>query len=456
MALVKCPDCGRDVSDQAPACVGCGRPMAAPTEPPEVCEVILRQLSDGGMFGDAHWQLVAQVMYPTGIKVAASREYHSKNYLAEYQGEYKGFQQARQEITDELLRAGWTPTGSVPGGGAVTLPRFQREPRREGPAPAPWQSSAQASSPVPWQTPRSGAGGAASLDGGPSMTRLLRVRCPVVEVDRILSSFLAAKPRKLVSSAAGVFESRYPSSDFFGVTVRIRSLGPLAPDETEIEVTAWIPHDKVYRYHSGFMMRYLVKRDLTFVLDKFQKQAPFGGALQLSSEREAEIKAMAEYLKQGARREEDELEAAGAVSEWPDSWWPTHLVPAGGMPFWTSSDSSQRPAGQLAGGLELMMEFDPESGQSAQVTAMNGWMGWVDGRLLEDVPDWTETHLAPAGGMAFWKSPDPSQPPTGQLPGRTRLVMNSRSGDWANVTAVNGWRGWVDGRLLGKCDAHSG
>jgi len=28
MALVKCPDCGRDVSDAAPTCPGCGRPMS--------------------------------------------------------------------------------------------------------------------------------------------------------------------------------------------------------------------------------------------------------------------------------------------------------------------------------------------------------------------------------------------------------------------------------------------
>lgn len=27
MALLKCPDCGRDVSDQAPACPNCGRPV---------------------------------------------------------------------------------------------------------------------------------------------------------------------------------------------------------------------------------------------------------------------------------------------------------------------------------------------------------------------------------------------------------------------------------------------
>jgi TM2 domain-containing membrane protein YozV len=42
MALVKCPDCGRDVSTEAPVCPGCGRPMkpvrvsptASPAEPP--------------------------------------------------------------------------------------------------------------------------------------------------------------------------------------------------------------------------------------------------------------------------------------------------------------------------------------------------------------------------------------------------------------------------------------
>jgi len=29
MPLIACPDCGREVSDAAPTCLGCGRPMAA-------------------------------------------------------------------------------------------------------------------------------------------------------------------------------------------------------------------------------------------------------------------------------------------------------------------------------------------------------------------------------------------------------------------------------------------
>lgn len=33
MGLLKCPDCGRDVSDKAQACPQCGRPMAMGSEP---------------------------------------------------------------------------------------------------------------------------------------------------------------------------------------------------------------------------------------------------------------------------------------------------------------------------------------------------------------------------------------------------------------------------------------
>jgi hypothetical protein len=33
MALIKCEDCGRDVSDRAPACPNCGAPIASPADP---------------------------------------------------------------------------------------------------------------------------------------------------------------------------------------------------------------------------------------------------------------------------------------------------------------------------------------------------------------------------------------------------------------------------------------
>lgn len=28
MALIKCPDCGKEISDKAPVCPNCGRPIA--------------------------------------------------------------------------------------------------------------------------------------------------------------------------------------------------------------------------------------------------------------------------------------------------------------------------------------------------------------------------------------------------------------------------------------------
>ena len=28
MAMIKCSECGKDISDKAPACVGCGAPVA--------------------------------------------------------------------------------------------------------------------------------------------------------------------------------------------------------------------------------------------------------------------------------------------------------------------------------------------------------------------------------------------------------------------------------------------
>jgi len=61
---------------------------------------------------------------------------------------------------------------------------------------------------------------------------------------------------------------------------------------------------------------------------------------------------------------------------------------------------------------------------------------------------WVPTHLVPPGGMAAWNAPDPSRQPIVNLPERLELVVEGRAGAWAHVRAVNGWRGWVDGRRL--------
>jgi hypothetical protein len=50
--------------------------------------------------------------------------------------------------------------------------------------------------------------------------------------------------------------------------------------------------------------------------------------------------------------------------------------------------------------------------------------------------------------MAAWDLPDPRRVPAWQLPGNLGLLVEARAGVWARVRAVNGWWGWVDGRLL--------
>ena len=43
MALISCPDCGKQISDQAPACIHCGRPMLS-----EKGKLIIKGKYEGG------------------------------------------------------------------------------------------------------------------------------------------------------------------------------------------------------------------------------------------------------------------------------------------------------------------------------------------------------------------------------------------------------------------------
>jgi HEAT repeat protein len=58
------------------------------------------------------------------------------------------------------------------------------------------------------------------------------------------------------------------------------------------------------------------------------------------------------------------------------------------------------------------------------------------------------TLLVPQTGLLYWAVPDGRTPPAGRLDAFLELVVESTVGDWAQVRAVNGWRGWVDGRML--------
>lgn len=48
MALIQCPECGKEISDQAPACIHCGYPLS-PTSVPEepICSVVLLDAAPG-------------------------------------------------------------------------------------------------------------------------------------------------------------------------------------------------------------------------------------------------------------------------------------------------------------------------------------------------------------------------------------------------------------------------
>jgi hypothetical protein len=64
------------------------------------------------------------------------------------------------------------------------------------------------------------------------------------------------------------------------------------------------------------------------------------------------------------------------------AWAPTHVVPASGMPAWGAPDPATPVIADLDPGLPLRVV--ERAGDWSRVTAANGWMGWVDGRVLEE------------------------------------------------------------------------
>lgn len=67
MALVECPDCGQQVSDQAAACNQCGRPMSTESTGPERQQRVTTQAT--GRQIKAH-QLIGAVVTIVGIVMA--------------------------------------------------------------------------------------------------------------------------------------------------------------------------------------------------------------------------------------------------------------------------------------------------------------------------------------------------------------------------------------------------
>jgi hypothetical protein len=64
-------------------------------------------------------------------------------------------------------------------------------------------------------------------------------------------------------------------------------------------------------------------------------------------------------------------------------WVATHRAPREGLDAWVNPDAGAEPASELAGRTEIQVLAT--AGAWARVRADNGWEGWVDGRLLEQL-----------------------------------------------------------------------
>lgn len=64
-------------------------------------------------------------------------------------------------------------------------------------------------------------------------------------------------------------------------------------------------------------------------------------------------------------------------------WAATHRAPREGLDAWPNPDPAAPPSSELEGKVEVQVV--ESSGEWAKVRGENGWEGWVDGRLLEQL-----------------------------------------------------------------------
>ena len=67
------------------------------------------------------------------------------------------------------------------------------------------------------------------------------------------------------------------------------------------------------------------------------------------------------------------------------AWAATHRAPREGMDAWPDPDPTANPTSELEARVEVQVV--ETSGEWAKVRGENGWEGWVDGRLLEQLGD---------------------------------------------------------------------
>jgi len=83
MALIKCPDCGKEVSDTAKTCIGCGRPMER-TELKEkrkasILTWVLTIAIAGGLVSYLVWEIVQTKKREKLIEKWATYSYNIEN-----------------------------------------------------------------------------------------------------------------------------------------------------------------------------------------------------------------------------------------------------------------------------------------------------------------------------------------------------------------------------------------
>lgn len=64
-------------------------------------------------------------------------------------------------------------------------------------------------------------------------------------------------------------------------------------------------------------------------------------------------------------------------------WAATHRVPREGIDSWSGPDPAAQPTSELEG--KVGIQVIETAGEWAKVRGQNGWEGWVDGRLLEQL-----------------------------------------------------------------------
>jgi hypothetical protein len=70
-----------------------------------------------------------------------------------------------------------------------------------------------------------------------------------------------------------------------------------------------------------------------------------------------------------------------AIEPLAGAWYPTHLVPEGGLDAWAAPDPSLDPITSIAAGVEL--QILGRAGAWAHIACDNGWTAWVDGRAIQ-------------------------------------------------------------------------